>query len=285
MNVEVPRTLPGVEHLSHSSVRMYLRCPLKWHNRYILNEYEPTNANMLIGKSVGSGVSAGYIGKMVQRSLAEDGLSGAPGMRELMLDIASDTFDEAVKDEEIDWGEEHPQLAAGRAKDTAIICTEVYHDDVAVKFEPETVEEGFEIQFPDADWAIKGYIDFVGEAQGLLAELHDLKVVGKADNGIDSDPQATLYIASRYARDGSLPSFAWHQVKKPTARTPASATLMTTQRTPVQINNYLERIAQVAREIEWRYKSGDWQGAVPGSWWCSQKFCGYYETCPFGGAK
>lgn len=277
---EVPRTLPGVDHLSHSSVRMYLRCPIKWRNRYLLNEYEPTNANMLIGKSVGSGIAGGYIGKMVLRDLEEDAPE-RPGVRELMLDIASDTFDKAVEEEEIEWGDSTP----GHAKDTAVVCTEVYHDDISVKFEPEAVEEGFEISFDEAEWTIKGYIDYVGQGQGLLARLHDTKVVGKADNSIDSDPQATLYIASKYVQDGSLPGFAWHQVKKPTTRTPASATVLTTQRTPLQITSYLQRVAQVAREIEWRAETGNWQGAVPGSWWCSQKFCGYYETCPYGGLK
>lgn len=270
MSLEVPRTLP-VPHLSHSSIRTYLRCPEKWRRRYIDLEYEPSNANLVIGKCVGAGISGGYIEKINQE----------PEYGEAMLDIASDTFEDVTKNEEIDWQEDAPEAA----KDSIIRCVGRYYEDVATRFTPATVEEGFEIGFPEADWIVKGFIDITGEAAGVSADLHDVKTVSKADNTLDSDVQATLYVASYYVRDESLPIFAWHQIKKPTARNAPEVRLLTTSRTATQVTNYLERIAQVAREIDWRVQTGNWQGAVPGTWWCSQKFCGYWDSCPYGGAR
>lgn len=269
MNYEVPRTLP-VEHLSHSSLNLYYRCPEKWRRRYLDLEYEPTNPALLTGKSVGGAVSAGYITK----------LAGEP-FGEAMLQTASDIVDEVAGSEEVDWQDS----SAGQVKDVAIKCVGTYHDKVAVQFEPVTVEEGFEVQFPETDWNVTGFIDITGEAPGLSAELHDVKTVSKANNGIDTDVQVTLYVASRYVRDGTLPPFAWHEIKKPTVRNAPEVRLMTTTRTAEQIDNYLARIAAVAREIAWRTETGNWAGAPPGAWWCSDRMCGYYSTCPLGGAQ
>lgn len=270
MNFEVPRTLP-VDHLSHSSVQMYLRCPEKWRRRYIEAEYEPTGPAALIGKSVGNGISAGYVEKMAENS----------DFGQVMLDTVSDVVDQVARDEDVAWQDSSP----AEVKDSAIKCVGVYYDRVALQFEPETVEEGFEIKYPETDWNVTGFIDLTGVAPGLAADIHDVKTVGKADNSIDVNPQATLYIASRYVRDGSLPGFAWHQIRRPLKTKPAEVRLMTTERTVVQVDNYLARIAQVAREIEWRVETGNWQGAVPGEWWCSEKFCGYFPTCPYGGQR
>jgi len=255
--LEVPRLLPvsvtgtRVGHLSHSSVRMYLRCPEKWRRRYLELEYEPSSSNLVIGKVVGAGISAGYVVK----------LGGEENYGEVMLDTASQSFDDIKDREEVDWQDEEP----GKVKDSAMQCVGEYHQRVARFFKPTTVEEGFSITYPEADWDVQGYIDITGSGEGLAADLHDVKTVSKAD--------------------GSTPSFAWHQIKKPNTRNPASVQVMTTDRTPVQINNYLARIAQVAREIDWRAETGNWQGAVPGSWFCSQKFCGFYASCPYGGVR
>lgn len=274
MNLEAPRTLPVVEHLSHSSMKMFLTCPEKWRRRYIEAEYEPTNANLLIGKAVGSGISAGYIGKMIAPEKQAE-------YQAVMLDVTSDTFDKESQGQEVDWRDDSP----GESKDRAIACTTVYADKVAPEMHPETIEQGFEIQLPNVDWKVKGFLDIVGSLPGFLAKLHDVKTVSKADNTLDEDIQATMYVASNYVRDGSLPSYAWHQIKKPLKTTPASVRILTTQRTATQVNNYLERVAQVAREIDWRNQTGNWQGAAPGSWACSEKYCGYWNSCRFGGAK
>lgn len=271
ISLEVPRKLP-IDHLSHSSLRMYYQCPMKWYKRYIEMEYEPTNSRMLIGKAVGGGASAGYVSKR----------DGSEEYGQAVLDVTSDIVDEVIASEEIADIEE---TSAGEIKDTAIACVGHYYDRVMTHFHPRTVEEGFRIDFPEADWHVQGYIDITGQGPGLFADLHDIKVIARANNAIDDDVQATLYVASRFVKDGSLPGFAWHQIKKPTARNGVDVSLLTTTRTATQVTNYMARVAQVAREIEWRNQTGNWQGAAPGSYYCSEKQCGYWSTCPFGGAK
>jgi hypothetical protein len=272
VNLEAPRTLP-VDHLSHSSIATYLDCPERWRRRYLEREYEPTNGNMLIGKAVGRTITAGYLDKM------KEGV--------VNLELIKDTFDtqwsEALEDE-IVWEDEEDASEPGRIKDSALACLDEYAITLMQKTTPTVVEEGFEVVLPGTEWATVGYIDFI--AGGVI---HDTKTgkKRKTQNEIDRDPQGTLYVASKQLQTGLIQPFRWHAIKRPSpgGRSPALAEVWETSRTQVQVNSYLEKIALVAREIEWRTGTGNWQGAAPGSWKCSANQCGYFSTCKFGGLK
>lgn len=268
MNLEAPTTLP-VPHLSHSSINTYLGCPERWRRRYLELEYEPSNQKMLVGKVVGRTVTAGYLDKMTRGALD--------------LELLDDTFSTEWAEnaaEEIDWEGEAP----GTVKDAAAGSLHAYASSLMQETTPETVEEGFEIRLPGAEWVTLGYMDWL-DSLGI----GDLKVSARAKTqaDLDTDAQATLYVAAKQVQTGKLAPFRWHAIKRPSpgGRSPAVASELKTIRTQVQVNTMLERIAQVAREIDWRVTSGDWQGAAPGFWMCGAKTCGYWDTCRFGGLK
>lgn len=268
LNLDVPRTLP-VPHLSHSSISTYLGCPEKWRRRYLQMEYEPPNQKMIVGKVVGRSVAAGYISKI------QTG--------EIDTELVSDTFDTEWRDaegENVDW----EGLEPGKVKDDAADSLLAYASELMPRVTPITVEESFEIRHPEAEWVTLGYMDWLDPS-----DIFDLKVSAKAktQENLDYDAQATLYVAAKQIQGEGLKPFRWHAVKRPSpgGRSPATAQELVTTRTQVQVNNLLERIAEVAREIDWRVETGNWQGAAPGYWMCSQKSCGYWDTCRFGGQK
>lgn len=267
LDLDVPRSLP-VPHLSYSSISTYLGCPERWRRRYLELEYEPANPNLVVGKTIGRAVGAGYLQKIQEGQITAE--------------LLTDTFDSEWADavsEEVDWGDERP----GEVKDSAAQSLIAYAPMMET-VEPVTVEESFEIRHPGAEWVTLGYMDWVA-----AEPIYDLKVSARAKSqgDLDADSQATLYVAAKSVQENTLRPFKWHAVKRPSpgGRSPASAVELTTTRTQGQVNALLERIAVVAREIDWRVETGNWQGAAPGFWLCSQKSCGYHSTCPFGGKR
>lgn len=268
MNLEAPRTLP-VDHLSHSSINTYLGCPERWRRRYLELEYEPTNQKMLCGKVVGNTVAAGYIDKI------------ASGV--VNAELLTDTFDTQWTEntqEEVDW----EGLEPGQVKDAAADSLLAYAP-MMTDVTPVTVEESFEIRLPEAEWVTMGYMDWL-----TASPIYDLKVSAKTktQDDLDYDSQATLYIAAKAIQEeGVRRPFRWHAITRPSPKGNRAAfvTELETTRTTTQINAMLERIALVAREIDHRVTTGDWQGAAPGYWLCSARSCGYWDSCRFGGLR
>lgn len=271
MNLDVPRTLP-IDHLSHSSITTYLGCPEKWRRRYLDLEYEPSNPKMIVGRAVGRSVTTGYLEKM------KSGIVSS----ELIEDTFETEWADTETDTEIDWqGEE-----AGVVKDSAAQSLRAYAGNVMPLVLPDTVEESFEITLPAAEWNVIGYIDIV---TGNLVTDVKTSMKRKTQAEIDRDLQATMYVAAKQLQgaESILPAFSWHAIKRPSpaGRNPAEVEILHTTRTQMQVNQYLERIAAVAREIDWRVSTGNWQGAAPGYWLCSEKLCGYWNSCPYGGKR
>lgn len=265
MNLEAPRDLPV--NLSHSSIETYLKCPEKWRRRYIDNEYEPAVGIMVVGRAVHHAEGQSY---------QEQVVTGEPHSMEKVLDEYSTSFDN--EDERgVDWQDDSP----GTLKDRGAKMLSHYHRIIPHNVKPIKVEHEFKIHLPQCNWHVKGFIDVIGSYDdgGLTMYpigAHDIKTVKKAipQTDLDASPQATLYTYATMEAEEQDRPFLVHQLKT------TGADLLTTTRTREMGERYMERVAKVAREIEWRMQSGEWQGAAPNAWWCRAKSCGYHATCP-----
>jgi hypothetical protein len=233
-------------------------------------EYEPSTPKQVVGRVVGRSVTMGYLDKMAHSTLS----------REFIEDTFATEWSSIEADEEINWQDEEP----GKVKDSTADSLRAYASEVMPHVTPDAVEEGFEIWLPEAEWNVIGFIDIV---RGSHVTDVKTSMKRKTQDEIDRDMQATMYIAAKQTQsdDNVLAEFSWHAIKRPSpaGRNPATVELLQTTRTQFQVNTYLERIAEVAREIDWRVETGNWQGAAPGYWLCGAKTCGFYSTCPFGG--
>lgn len=270
MNLEAPRTLPV--NLSHSSIELYLQCSEKWRRRYIANEYEPPVGIQVLGRAVHQ-AEAGSYHTMVE--------TGQPHEIAHVLDDFSTSLDNEAEKTEVDWQDD----SKGTLKDRGTAMLAVYHRAIVPAMKPIAAEQEFHVKLhPEYEWDIKGYIDIIGSTDDgfIQSEVgpHDIKTVTKAKSqaDVDSSIQATLYSYATMLEGQTSNTFRVHQLK--VLKDGAHADIIETVRDREAHTLYLERVAKVAREIEWRMQSGDWQGAAPGSWWCRARSCGYFNTCP-----
>ena len=116
---------------------------------------------------------------------------------------------------------------------------------------------------PGLQWSIIGYLDLETEwpdldGERVISEVVDYKV--KGGNAInqataDRDPQAGLYLASRWLAGQPAERFAFAQaLRAGRKRQRATTTLVRTQRTVGQLRATLARIALAASEIDACYE-------------------------------
>lgn len=307
MQLDPPRTLPGgLTSLSVSGVALYLKCPLKFRRRYFDHDYEPVSPALIVGHAVGRAEGTSYQTVITDRYRPTTGD---------VLDVYSDEFDLKVEEETgragVDWEGER----RGRVKDSGAQVLKVYHRDVAPKVRPVAVERKFEIALPHVDWTFTGYIDLEA-AIGRVLGVDDFKARSHTKGPVnreeaDGDLQATGYLFAKRAEEdfdeedalaalaehreraeaylrGEIPPrrFRYHNLVRPRvgAALPRDVVITETTRTDEQLDSFLALLYNVAAEIEWRYESDVWTGAPPGAWWCSERWCGFWHSCPFGGA-
>lgn len=272
--LEIPVRLP-VAHLSVSSLNTYIKCPEKWKRRNIDGEREKVGAPLLIGSAVGAACNL----HDSLRIETGDGLA-----LDQVLDAYSDEWDlkvdEAKDREGIDWAGINPDTA----KDEGAAVLEVYHREAAPTYTPVSVEREFVLAPAGAEWVFRGYMDVETADDRIIDRKVKAKALSQAD--ADSDIQPTSYLLARReeARAGfgrPATGFDFHVLKK--TRTPKFEPV-STERTDAQLDAFYQRLLHIAAEIAWRTEHDNWGGAVPGSWWCGQRYCGFWGSCQMGGA-
>lgn len=264
-------TLP-IDHLSVSSIRTLRQCPERWRRRYVEREYEPASGPMVIGKAVGAAEAQSDHDWME----SDEPMSTAD-----VLDAFADEWEVAAA-EDVDWREEQPAAL----KDSGAEALRAYHDSLIPETpKPIAVERRAELD-----------VEGEGVEVGFVAYL-DLEVTGGVviDRKVtqqrwsqakaDDDLQATGYLAARRAEAESLggepaTGFAFDamvRTRKPYAER------IPTERTDEQLDAFLGMVTGAAEELRWRTESGNWSYAPDGAWWCGEKFCGYWSSCPAGG--
>lgn len=263
--LDVPTRLP-VDALSVSSINLFRRCPEKWRRRYVEREYEPPRAPMILGSAVGAAENH------ADQVLID---TGSRVSTDDVLDLYMDEFEERTTKEEVDWEGEQP----GGVKDIGIQVIRAYEEEIVPTYTPVSVEREFYIQPEGVEWGFKGFLDLELD-NGVVA---DRKVIGKKMNAEDAakDTQATAYLLARRTEGNPAIAFDFHttvKTKKPYAE------ILSTTRTDKQLDAFVELLYKIAAEMHWRLENDAWGYAPPGGWWCSEKQCGFWRSCPMGGA-
>lgn len=193
-------------------------------------------------------------------------------------DIAADSF-------ETMWDHLNPELdeveksrgrdiVRGESKDLAVTLARIHHSELAPKLEPTHVERKLELRRPDLRYPVIGYLDVLEEDR--VRDLKTPKKTPKQDDLVDSI-QAALYPALVEATDGERPSSfvidALVKLKKPK--------LVSHEVGVLDSEHVFERL----RRIEGAIEAGSFIPADPTSWKCSEKWCEYFNDCPWGRAR
>lgn len=274
MFLQPPKTLP-VDHLSVSSLNLWLTCREKWRRRYIDKEQERRGPSMILGSAVGGAIRDTY-GNAIETGRPLE----LPDALDALRDQWSNELDRS--DGLIDWDGERP----GRVLDSGAKVLPVYHRTIVPTVRPIAVEREFTLTPPGVDWTVTGYFDVEEEDS-----VKDVKTRSR-QRGVVSPQEAQaewqpgVYLLARRAEGIPTSRFDYHSLvrsAKGAGPAPRDVAITETSRSDEQLDDVFALIMRAAAEIAWAAEYDVWTPPPPGAWQCSPKFCGFFEACRWGG--
>jgi len=244
-------------HFSWTQINMYLRCGRQYYYRYIKGIKVPPAGAITLGQSVHEAIDFNY--NMKKQTGKDEPLS-------VLEDVYYEQF--SMRKDATDWREdEKPEEIEKEGRG----LVKVFHRDLAPETFPKEVEKEFVLQFQDADFEFRGFIDLITQEEILI----DHKTSGRAmsENALKQDLQLSVYALAFDMLFAHPPKEVGFDVLVRT-KTPKSQRLRTIK-TPEDFNFFLSHLSIIVDSIrKWVFLP-----AQPGSWVCSERFCGYYERC------
>lgn len=248
-------------HLSVTQMNMLARCGEQYRWRYIEGIKAPPGVQLVIGKGTHGAIEKDLGAKMEWGSLLPD---------DSIADFAADATRRA-------WAEDQPVRQdgdpdEGQAIDTAVSLAQVHHREVAPAIDPVAIESGFVLELDGFPYDLVGYVDVE-----TPTHIRDTKTSSKAPqaDAADTSDQLTLYHLNATVRGEPGKAVALDYLVK-TAR--AKAVTLESTRGPEDHARLLRKVEAAAKVIE----AGAFAPTSPDNWWCSRKWCGYYDRCAFG---
>lgn len=256
-----------IEAIHQSTLNMALRCGEQFRRRYIEDEIIPPG----IAAARGTGVH-----KANEVNLKAKVMTGEDLPLSDLQDAARDGFVHALRNgvylpkEDISAKD---RLLNEGLNDT-IRLTRIYRQEVAPEIVPQEIEREFFIVVPGLPLPLAGRIDIEREAK-----VDDLKTTGRSwpKDQIQKEIQPIFYSFVHEHETGIRPTFYYHiliALKKKEKRQIQNIT-------PTD-NHYRALLAKLKMFCE-TLRAGVFLPANPSSWWCSPRFCGYWQTCPYVG--
>lgn len=265
--IQQPRDKP---YLSPTQLDMLCRCPEQYRRRYCEHEKLPPAVALLRGISFHHAAADNF------RQKFETCVDLRPAD---IVDIAVDKFDREVEhagEIRLDGDDAGKAVAdvVGRERDTLVDYCNVFATDQAPDYMPQYVEVFARVEIENSTHDLAGKIDLADTDDRVV----DFKTGARAKSQADADSsvQLTIYSALFYAHSGRLASSLRLDAAVVT-KTKAYRSAVDTERTPADIDALAERFDAAVDAIA----AGVFLPAVPGTWWCSKRFCGYYSTCRF----
>lgn len=249
-----------LDHLSPSSMSMFLRCSLQWYFRYVEGIKSPPSGALLVGGSVHEAQAA----RLTARLNQEQELSDAD-----TVDLAVMSFEKRMDAEEValNEGETEAALRDETAALTATLTADVLPDIKAPDL--VAVESRRDLQIEGRDVALT----VIPDVEELL-RIRDLKVAKRAPDPTEElQPAAYAYAVAQ--ETGAIPLFQYDVIKK--LKTGAKVDRVEYQPTAADIAFF------------WRVFDGITDAIAAGAfvprpvgWHCTERFCGYWKICRGG---
>lgn len=239
-----------IDHLSYSSISKYLKCHRQWKHKYIDGWEEPTSDNLIFGKAF--------------HMTIQDVLNGNDNIGNAFTKSLS-SLTEGKNDFE------YAELAdvGMRMVSTDLVSETIY----ALNPMSENIERKFELHIPGVEVPIIGYIDMIENSTLIPIDFKTASRKWPVDRA-ETELQATFYIAAmEQAGMITLPHTFRYIVFTKTAK--PTVQIIETERTATHVFELHEMVNDVWQAI----KNGSFGKCAPGMWWCSSKYCGFYDRC------
>lgn len=261
------------QHFSHSQLDMVTRCGQQWYYRYVEGMRLPPSVKMVVGRAVDHSVNEDLRQKQEEGELLTE---------EAVQDLARDGLEKEWNKSGVELDDEEREAGIkktkGSAVDRSVTLAKHHHVEIAPEVEPVHIQRRFDITLEGYDAKLVGYID-IDEPEAV----RDTKTTGKSPNqdAMAESTQLTAYALAKLVLDGEVPKqvkldYLIDRSKNKKDRTPKHKTLVGT-RSEADFQPLLNRVERALQYIE----TGLFMPAPPGSWWCSPKWCGYWNQCPW----
>lgn len=246
-----------LDHVSHSQISMWLRCPRQWSYRYVDGLKMPPSGALIEGSCYHKSLEANFRQKITS-------FSDLPV--DECLDIFSDEWVQRLSAEEfIDW----ENKSAGRCKDEGISLVTEYMASTSFAVQPITVEESIVSEVAGVPFVC--ILDLVDKRKIVIDHKTSAKAYSQTD--VDKDLQAS---AQAFALGRPI---VFHNHVAVKSRSPYIQ-IIKSYRTHADIDWWLEAAAQVIVQM----KTGV-APPRPVGWQCSPRFCGFWDICRKGLAR
>ena len=257
-----------VDGIDYSAVDMWLRCGEQYRRRYVEGKRSPPGIALVEGTAH-------------HASMEEDNKSKRDKGKQLTSKQLTDIF-ETKMDNGIDLAEKdhaaNKSVLNWEGEDRGRLLTraKLLHVDYAgkwsYKFEPELVEESFTkpVETDGVKFTLYGQTDL-----GTKTHILDYKTAAKAKSQRDVDDNLQLTLYSYVFNRPRVGIIAFVKTATPYVQYRES----TLPKTPGQWIWGIKVVAAAVKAI----RNGSFPltnpGGFPPPWWCSERFCGYWNDC------
>jgi hypothetical protein len=245
-----------------------LRCGEQFRRRYVEGEVIPPGIAQIRGTGLHHASQVNFSVKL--RTGQDEPLS-------VLLDAAEDKFRRIAADGVYLTKEEKPEKAKllENGLHQTLTLTTHYRQEVAPRIFPKFVETKFAVARPEIKLPLTGIID-VEDQHGKIVDLKTSSMKWPEER-IRQEIQPVFYSLVREQETGARPDIEYQILIPYKAGAQAQK-----QCYRAQDNDYAALLSKM-KLFEVAVKVGLFLPAFPGSWWCSDKWCGYHSTCRYVG--
>ena len=259
-------------HASPSQLGLYFKCGEAYRRRYIEKERRPPGFAMLRGRGVHAAAEHNFRQKVdshVDLSRAEIIDAGVAG-----FEIGLETEGVALSDDEAAVG---MTLVKADTKDQVARMSAAHADQQAPEYQPIIVEQTIRIELPRASRDLLGVVDVIveGEASPKVVDFKTAKARKNAAD-LNADVALTFYAGAASALLKQPISDVRLDILLDQKRG-VQRQVIDEKRTTADFGVLSHRMNAFLSGVD----AGVFPPAPPGAWWCSPKWCGFWNDCPY----
>lgn len=245
-----------LQHLSYSSITMFLDCPEAWYRKYIAKEPTFSNPNLIFGSAF--------------HGTIEDHLAGKGDL----LSLWSKNWEKSAHDESVQWGLDTPEQHFNegvRMFSNQGIVDSIKSIKPAIDKDGPKIEQKVTLNVPGVPIPVIGYIDCILQ-NGIPADFKTSKASWSDAKASDS-LQSLFYLAALNQAGDTSHNWAFTHFIFVKTKDPKFQKLEHHHK-PSELFFLFEIILRVWKAIE----REDFV-INPTTWRCDPKYCDFYSKC------
>lgn len=251
-----------LEHVSHSQLLRWIRCPKQWEYRYVYGLPEVVSGALIEGGCYHEGIELNY-----KQKISSHMDLPVPDI----LDAYSTSWEERVQAEEIvEWGDK----SESTYKDEGLRLLITYMNTVAPFYQPVLIEHKYE-----GIHAIEG-VEFVCTPDMVDTNRVIIDHKTSAKPYVQSDVDIDIQLSAESYATGIFGEAQFHVAVK--SKNP-HIQIIKTHRTELDVAWWYTMASGIVKQMK--------TGAAPPKpidafgkrgYWCSSRWCAYYQRCQEG---